>query len=253
MVTASPVPDGGRTRGERLWQRIMTAAMALPGARVHRESFLRRQLANYVEPQLIERAVTSSPAAAGIPRELVDGLADACINSHLLTVSGASFAAGLPGGWGAAAALPLDVTQYFWHYVVIAQELAYLYGWPDFAESAELDSETENILSLLIAAGLGSRLAGETLQEISTRFAEQVAKRLPRQPLTHYVGYRLLKQMAKWLGFKVTKDIFAKGVGKVIPVVGGAMSAGVTYVTFRTSSRRLKKHLRGLRFALPQP
>lgn len=37
--------------------------------------------------------------------------------------------------------------------------------------------------------------------------------------------------MAGYIGVKVTKDSFAKGVSKVIPVVGGVVSGGLTFAS----------------------
>ena len=47
------------------------------------------------------------------------------------------------------------------------------------------------------------------------------------------------------LGYKLTKDSFAKGVGKLIPVLGGVLSGGLTYATFRPGAKRLQKTLQG--------
>ena len=44
-------------------------------------------------------------------------------------------------------------------------------------------------------------------------------------------------------GINMTKEGFAKGVGKVLPLVGAPISATITYYTFRPMARRLKKHL----------
>ena len=41
----------------------------------------------------------------------------------------------------------------------------------------------------------------------------------------------------------MTKEGFAKGVGKVLPLVGAPISATITYYTFRPMARRLKAHL----------
>ena len=49
--------------------------------------------------------------------------------------------------------------------------------------------------------------------------------------------------MAKWIGIKITKDSFAKNVGKLVPIVGAPISGGMTYWTFKPMARRLKKHL----------
>ena len=56
--------------------------------------------------------------------------------------------------------------------------------------------------------------------------------------LAHYAV-----KIAQWIGINMTKEGFAKGVGKVIPLVGAPISATITYYTFRPMARRLKKHL----------
>ena len=47
-------------------------------------------------------------------------------------------------------------------------------------------------------------------------------------------------------GGSVNKQIFAKTVTKVVPVIGGVVSGGLTYASLRTGSRRLMKHLKTL-------
>ncbi|MET7792138.1 hypothetical protein ABZS93_37275, partial [Streptomyces sp900116325] len=44
---------------------------------------------------------------------------------------------------------------------------------------------------------------------------------------------------------------FAKSVSKAIPLVGAAVSGGLTFATFRPMSKRLKAHLSGLELARP--
>ena len=47
----------------------------------------------------------------------------------------------------------------------------------------------------------------------------------------------------------MTKEVFAKGVSKIIPVVGGFVSGGLTYVTYRPMSIKFKNYLEGLDLA----
>ena len=49
--------------------------------------------------------------------------------------------------------------------------------------------------------------------------------------------------MAKWIGIKLTKESFAKGLGKVVPFLGGVISGGLTYATFKPGAKKLKKTL----------
>ena len=61
--------------------------------------------------------------------------------------------------------------------------------------------------------------------------------------------YPVVKKVATLLGFQMTKQIFARGVAKVVPIVGGVASGGLTYVTYKPMAIKLKKHLSGLQIA----
>ena len=50
-------------------------------------------------------------------------------------------------------------------------------------------------------------------------------------------------KIAQWIGINLTKEGFAKGVGKLLPLVGAPVSATITYYTFRPMAQRLKSHL----------
>ena len=248
-MTSKQLP--AKSKGEEVWERILMVSMALPGAKVDRVSYLASQLSSHCDYQQVEQAILSRPASAGISPYLIDKLADDCIRRHLLLASGTSFAAGLPGGLAMAGTIPADMAQFYWHALVMAQKLAYLYGWPDLLEKGEVDEQTKFFLTLLIGAMLGAALAGDTLAKLAERFAAQTARRLPQQALTKTWYYPIVKQVGKWIGVSVTKRGFAGGVAKVVPVIGGAISAGVTAATMRPMSKRLKNHLRTLRYARP--
>lgn len=251
-MSEDKIVNGAQDDGvSRLVLRVVRAAMALPRARVDRESFLRSQLQVHCSSQQVDDAVKFRPAYAGISRDLIDKVADSVIRSHVVKASGLSFAAGLPGGWFIAATIPADVTQAAWHAGVVAQKLAYLYGWPDLFEEGDLDEETELRMVLLIGAMLGVEGANKLLAEIAARFAREAGRRIPRYALTKTAYYPLIKTILKWVGIKLTKQSFGRGVGKVIPIVGGVISAGVTAFTLRPMARRLRNHLRELQYALP--
>ncbi|MCX4680775.1 hypothetical protein OG413_36800 [Streptomyces sp. NBC_01433] len=62
---------------------------------------------------------------------------------------------------------------------------------------------------------------------------------------------RIAQKLAGYLGVEMTKQTFVKSVSKAIPLVGAAVSGGLTFATFRPMSRRLKTHLSGLELAKP--
>lgn len=253
-ATGSEAPNelSGRGAKSRAVLRIIHAVMALPGAQVNRAEFLRSQLHVHFDEERVKKAIEHCPAFADIPIETIDSIADSVIGSHTVKAAGISFATGLPGGWFMAATVPADITQFFWHAVVLAQKLAYLYGWPDLLDEGDLDEETELRIVLLLGAMFGAATANEVLAEVAKRFAGETTRRLPRYALTKTSFYPLVKSVLRWAGVKITKQSFARSVSKAIPVLGGAISAGVTAVTLLPMAAHLKNHLRTLRFAQPE-
>lgn len=180
-----------------------------------------------------------------ISKDRIDALVNACINNHTAKVTAISAAAGIPGGLAMAATIPGDMAQYYWHTFVLAQKLAYLYGIPDLRdEEGNLSETSQDMLTLFVGVMMGAAAANNVIKNLSKAFAEQVVKRLPRQALTKTVYYPIIKQVAKWIGINLTKSSFAKGLGKAIPILGGAISGALTFASFRPSAKRLQKKLR---------
>lgn len=221
----------------------MGTALAMPGVKVDRDDFLKKELCNYCSQEQIEQAISTRPIDI-VPKEILDKIANACINSHTTKVTAISAAAGIPGGIAMAATIPADIAQYYWHVFVLSQKLAYLYGFPDLRdENGNLTDTSSDILTLFVGVMMGAAAANQAIKEISKEFAKQVIKRLPQKALTKTIYYPIIKQIAKWIGIKLTKDSFAKGVGKAIPILGGIISGGLTYATFRPCAKRLQHKL----------
>ena len=225
--------------------------MAIPGAKVDRQSFLRDQLRPQCDDEQVADAIESNPANAGISSDLIDKMADSVIKSHVMKAAAGAFVAGIPGGLALALTIPADTVQFVWHSIRLAQKLAYLYGWPDLMKEGDPDEETELRMVLLMASMLGIGEANQLLSKIAKQFAQEVGHRLPQYALTKTAYYPVIKEICKWLGIKLTKKIFAGGIAKVIPLVSGALSAGMTSVALRRMARKLKNHLRDLEYAKP--
>jgi len=235
-----------------VWNRVLKAALAIPGARIDRASFLEATLSKRFPEETVSLAIESRPAMAGISKADIRSIAKASINRHRAGVSAISFLAGLPGGWWIAGAVPTDLAQFFWHVTVVSQKLAYLYGWPSLSDRGEdLDDETLLVLTVFVGVMLGASASSKILNSIAERLAKEVVVRLPRKALTKYGVYLLAKQVAKWIGIKLTKDTFAKAIAKLVPILGGAISGTISWVTFSIMSKRLRKHLEGLILADP--
>ncbi|MGX5209410.1 hypothetical protein ACWKT3_12000 [Streptomyces violaceus] len=232
---------------------LLLAAAKLPGVRIDREAYLRSALARRCSEEQVRRAIDETPAAAGIPVDLLDKAAGDSIRYETAKVSALSAAAGVPGAFALPATVPADAAQYIGHMLRISQKLAYLYSWPDLfsEEGDEVDDATKSVLTLFFGVMFGTQSANAAVGKVAGMMAEQVAKTLPRKALTHGVIYPIVKKVAGYLGVKMTTQSFATTVSKAIPLVGAAVSGGLTLATFLPMAKRLKKHLAGLPLADP--
>lgn len=233
-----------------IWNKVMGAALSMPGVKVDRDDFLKKELKNYCSPEQLNLAISSRPIN-GVSKEIIDRIANACINSHTTKVTTISAVAGIPGGFAMAGTIPADMAQYYWHVFVLAQKLAYLYGFPDLRdENGNLTDTASDMLTLFVGVMMGASAANQAIKGLAKEFAKQVVKRLPQKALTKTMYYPIIKQIAKWIGVKLTKDTFAKGLGKVIPILGGVISGSLTLATFRPSAKRLQHKLQEEMFVI---
>ena len=240
--------DGDDSRLQAVVRLLIASAVKIPGFRVNRESYLRKELSHYSPGESIDidLAIETNPIGAGIPIEFLDRQADSTIRNHLLVTAGVSALTGLPGGFAMAATIPADLAQFYRNALVCAQELAYLYGWPDIFPEGELklDDETEGRLILLLGALHGVEVANKGLAFAAYQAGKGAAKYVPRMALASSWYYPLVKTVAQQVGVKVTRQSFARGIAKAIPVAGAVASGGMTAVAFRHMTNDLKKHLR---------
>ncbi len=153
-----------------------------------------------------------------------------------------------------AATIPADIIQYYGYMLRATQKLLYLYGFPEIdveEEGQKFDSETMNILIICMGVMYGAAGANNALKSMAKALAEGVEKKLLRAALTKGTIYPIVKNVAKWFGVKMTKDIFAGLVKKAIPVVGGVIGGGITYVSFKPCCDKLKASLQNTLLSNP--
>ena len=234
-------------------QDVMVRALNVPGVKIDRSEFLFKELMKYYPEEKVIKAISSNPASMGIPREKINEIADQVIEYETNKVSAISFAAGIPGGFAMAATIPADVAQYFGFLLRIMQKLAYLYGFPEFELSENnISDETMNQLLIFLGVMFGVNGATQGVKIIAETAGNKMSKTLAQKALTKTTLYPIVKKVATTLGFKMTKDVFAKGVSKVVPVVGGAVSGGLTYLTFKPCAIKLKDNFKSLNLSDPE-
>lgn len=221
----------------------------LRGVRISRDDFLRQELRKlHLGDAEIERAIASDPVSAGISRKSLDKLANDAISFETKKSTALSFAAGIPGGFAMLGTIPADLTQYYVHSLRIMQKLAYLYGWREFlTDLDDVDDETIAQMGLFFGVMLGVAGAAESLRDFARVIvAPAIEKRIARKALMKTTWYPVVKKSLKVTGVSVTKQSMAKTMSKIVPLIGGVISGGMTFVALQTQATRLKQHLRQL-------
>ena len=232
-----------------IFEQVLATASSLPMVHIDRKKFLLKELIKFYPKEKVDIAIQNNPAYAGIDISTIDKIANSCINYETNKVSSISFAAGIPGGFAMAGTIPADITQYFAHILRILQKLIYLYGWEEILpEDGSIDDDTSNIITLFVGVMFGVNGAASTITKISASAAQKASKNIAAKALTKGTLYPIVKKIAQALGVKMTKDIFARGVSKAIPIIGGIASSGLTYITYKPMAYKLKEHLETLKW-----
>ena len=219
---------------------VLQQVVKLPVVKVDREKFLVEKFSKELDRKDIATLLEQGPTSL-LPQESLDRVAKACIKDNVLLASGTSVLAGLPGGILMAITIPTDVAQFYGFSLKLAQELGYIYGFDDlWASRNELSEDAKNTLLLYLGVMLGVNGAGALLRSGGVTVAKQVIKVVNKKALTKTLWYPILEKI---FGVNLTKGGLAKGMGKVIPILGGVISGGLTFATMKPMGERLQQEL----------
>lgn len=224
---------------------IIILGLRIPGVRIDREDFLRKQFMKNYSNDVIQDAVKFNPAHAGITVEEIDNIADQVIQYERNCVSGISVALGAPGGVAMVAILPTDIAQYYGYMLRAIQKLLYLYGFPEInvENGVNIDDETMNLITLCLGVMYGVEGSVASVKILSNALGKGVEKKLLQKALTKGTFYPVVKKISRWFSVCMTKQVFAGFFRKAIPVVGGVVGGGITYLSFKPCCDNLKKSL----------
>lgn len=224
---------------------IIAQAMRIPGVKINREDFLRKEFKKICSEEQLNLIIEQNPIRAGIDNSIIEKLADETIKYERTGVSGISAALSVPGGLAMVATLPADIIQYYGFMLRAAQKLMYLYGYPEMIVTNEVDLDTVTVNALIICLGVmyGVGKAKTALLAISKALANGVEKKLLKTALTKGTIYPIVKSVSKWFGVRMTKTIFASGIKKAIPIVGGLVGGALTFFTFKPCCDKLRTAL----------
>ena len=241
--------------GEIDLEDFIILGLRTPGIRVDRTKFLQKQFEKNQPQNVIDDMIGYNPAHAKIDSAEIERIADEVIKYERNCVSGISAALGAPGGVAMVATIPADMIQYYGYMLRATQKLMYLYGFPEIdATEGEgvFDAETMNILTLCLGVMYGVQQANVALKAMATALGSGVEKKLLAMALTKGTLYPMVKSVLKWFNVNLTKKAFAGFFKKAIPVVGGVVGGGITYISFKPCCDRLKASLQDTLLSNPE-
>lgn len=225
---------------------VIIMSLKIPGICINRDEFLRSEFLKDFPKEIIDEAIEYNPAHSGITTDQIEKYADEVIKFERNCVTGISAALSAPGGFAMAATIPADIVQYYGYMLRVTQKLLYLYGFPqiDVTEKGrKFDTETLNILTLCLGVMYGVAGANNALKAVAKALGTGVQKQLMKKALTKGTVYPIVRSVAKWFGVKMTKEVFTGFFKHAIPVVGGVIGGGLTYMSFKPCCDKLKKSL----------
>ncbi len=235
------------------FNQVIRKAMKVPGVKIDRAAFLRKELIKYYGEDIVADAIRYNPARAGIPRNAIDTISKSPIEYETNKVTALSAIASLPGGVAAFGSVSADMVSYYAHILRIVQKLAYLYGFPDFQLNEDsIDEETLNYILVFVGIMFGVQGASETANKIAAKVADNVARKLPQKALNKSVINPLFGKLLSKIGAKASKQTVADLFASAVPVMSAAFSGGLTYVTFMPRCYKLRNTLRKYRLCDPE-
>lgn len=221
---------------------IIYLSLKIPGVVVDREEYFKSTFKKYYDYEIIQDAIKTTPKQAKMDDSTIEKIADDTIEFERKCATSASTALGLPGGLALLATIPTDVIQYFAFLIRAAQKLMYLYGFSSMGLKEGEEHINDEVMNTLISClGImfgvqGADAAIHTAALIWLKGTEQVVTK---------TTFSFMKPVSTSLG-KIVASQLVKGGTKLVPILGGVISGGLTYVTFKTCCDKLRKKLRSM-------
>lgn len=175
----------------------------------------------------MELILERGPIAALCDRNFIAAKAKELSMKRVIGTSAVSFAAGLPGGSLLGVTIPADVLQYTAAMLKLSQELCYLYGAEDFWAEG---NDVEDVKSrLIVNAGAMLDIDGG---------AELLRLTAANETPEGGIFEAAVKHITRDAGKELAKNAAMGGAAKVLPLIGGLVSGGVTYATLTPMGKR---------------
>lgn len=231
------------------WDSILKMGLKMPFSRVDKDRYLRRIFSSKVEGDEQINLILSEKPASVFPEDVIDALAVKEIRKHALCVTVLSILCALPpDGWLMWLLILVDFVQFQIFVFVILQKMLYLYGCRSlFAEEHLSEDKSVNMMLLLISVVMiGKHQVVRLAKSAAGMAVKQVIQRFAVRLMTRMVVLNVLRQLAKWFGIVLTKEMVISSLSVIIPLLCALISGLISLWLFMPMVRRLHNHLREL-------
>ncbi len=218
--------------------KTITKASQNPIVIVKREDFLRKE---FKGSDYLEQIISDGPQSVFTTKALRKR-ADKIINKATNKTSFVSFVTGIPSNPViAVAAGGGDIAQYFGFALNLSQQIAYLFGEDELfnGDIENLPEEARIRIIAYLGVMFGASGSALLISNVSKVAGKNIGMRVTQKALTKTAWYPLVKKIGATLGYKITKQSVGKTVTKTVPIFGGIVSGGLTYLTFKPMGGRL--------------
>ena len=225
---------------------VIAQAIRLPGTGVDRARYLAQAVGAKHSPAVVEAAIATTPAAAGLTARQIEKIAKKSLGKDGRRTTALSFAAGLPGGVAGAVTIPADLVQFYGYLIRAIQKLSYLYGWRDLVhvDAERTDVATASALVIFLGVMADVEKANDTLARLARLRASGAVDARLRTALAARTMQEEVNAISTELTRRMARRLTGQVAGKAIPVVGGIVSGVITGSGFDEMAKRLLRQLK---------
>lgn len=232
-----------------MWNSVLRWGLKLPFSKVDRERYLRRVFSKHVADEAQMTVLLVERPSAVLSDCLIEEVVRKEIHRHALWVTLVSLVCAIPpDGWLMWVLILVDFVQFQVFVFIILQKMLYIYGCKELHVQDSLKEERSlDVMMLMISVVMIGKSQVRRLAKSAFGLAvKQVIQRFAARLMTRLVVLNFLRQMAKWFGIVLTKEMVIAGLSMIVPLICALISGLISLWLFMPMVKKLHRHLREL-------
>lgn len=227
-----------------IYDSAMKAGLKIPFVKIDREKFLKRKFGRKTTPSDYQRILLDGPLSVFSLAEM-EKITKREVRLHAIWVGVLSFLLAIPSSgvlmW---VAIALDFVQFQLFVFVALQKLLYLFGCKTILrENENFDKSADWVLLLISTVMIAKSQVIRMVKSAMGMAVKQGIQRFTVRMISKFMLLNVIKQVAKWFGIIVTRDMIAQSAEYVIPFLCALVSGLISLWLFFPMMRRLRCYL----------